>query len=213
MRKVNLDVAARIRKCHERSGMSLREVDAASGVQFSHVSGIMNGRWNAGLETLEKLAPVYKTTTEWLRNGDPRVDIRDEIAVMPWFEEISNPAVPRGRRVAFILNYLRTRYSGHLSLEDLTDIFGLDAEDIEAIAEEKCEPTPTFVKALSQLCSIPADWFELGNLAKQRLYPNIDMDEDEAKQWLSLAVKAKEAGIALQQLEAIIDALTTKERG
>lgn len=213
MRKVNLDVARRLQKCHERSGLSLREVDAASGVLFSHVSSVMKGRWNASLETLQKLAPIYKTTVKWLRNGDPRVDIRNEVASMPWFEELSDSTVPREKRVAFVLNYLSTRYSGHLSYEDLANIFGLDIEDIEAIANGQMEITSTFIKALSQLCSIPVEWFELGNLGMPRLYPATSLDDEEIKRWLSLAAKAKEAGVGIAQLEKIIDALSTKERG
>lgn len=213
MGKVNLAVAERIKKCHIRSGMSLREVDAASGVLFSNVSNIMKGRWNPKLETLEKLAPVYKTTVEWLRNGDPRVDIRDEVASQPWFQAISDSTVSRERRVSAILKYLNGRYSGHLTYEDQAEIFGVDLDDIQAIVNEEREVTPNFIKALSQLTSIPVEWFELGNLAKPVLYPAAALDDEEIQRWLSLAAKAKEAGIGITQLEKIIDALTMKERG
>lgn len=55
-------IGAQIRELREAKGLSLRELSELTGVDHNNICSIENGKYNARLDTLDKLVAVFKKT-------------------------------------------------------------------------------------------------------------------------------------------------------
>lgn len=164
-------------------------------------------------EALECLAVVYGTTVEWLRDGNPVVNIWPEIQSSAMLRDIGSANVPRAVRVSRILSFLNTRFPGHLRYSDIEAIMGLeDTGVIDGIIAGN-SPTEGFVATLAELTGIPAKWLELGNMYPLGELGIQGISAERLQKWLTLGVRAEQAGIPVEAFEAFIKQMTITKGG
>jgi transcriptional regulator with XRE-family HTH domain len=56
---IRIRIGSRIKELRTEKGLSLRQLAELSGVQYPNLSAIENGKYNARLDTLEKLESIF----------------------------------------------------------------------------------------------------------------------------------------------------------
>lgn len=200
-------VSERLTVCRERLDISYRDLAVRVGVSFSHLSHVHTGEKEATLGILDKLAPIYRSSVPWLRDGNPEVNVWSEFQETRAFKEVNDPSVGPARRVKAVLVFINDYYSGHLCFADVAKLLDLSYSVIRNILDGKA-PTDHFIRELQRLTGVPASWMQLGSFAPlSGLGPIDGITPDELKKLLALGVKAKAIGIRIDNLAELLEVM------
>lgn len=223
-------LSARLTRCKDRSGLSFRDLEQTTGASFSNLSKLHREEIPATMDNLARLALVYHTTIEYLRDGNPRVNAWRAFRDSHLYDK-SNGGTRTDRTIA-VLDYLNDTYSGHLNYKDVARILDVREYVVDNIRSKASAPAPGFVQALAELAGIPAVWVEHGDtprpeqaeidglppyvlnqlLALARQAKALDMIH-QIDQLGAILAKAKESQVPVSQIPILLDMHFTEKPG
>lgn len=196
-----------------KRGMPYRDVQAKTGYSYSYIRNLeVNADANPSIEMLSALAGVYKTTLEWLRDGNPNVDVWTSFQTTSAYAETSNPSVLPGKRIGAVLQYTIDQYPGHWSVNDLAHYMRVSPEDAHAYLDgERAEPD--LIAWVSELTGVPTSWLHLGTYYDIPTYlSDVSWQPGDVRRILAIGLRARKAGI-LDELEGIVSVLEKQKGG
>jgi transcriptional regulator with XRE-family HTH domain len=211
--KLMSTVDKRLSECRRRSMLTFDDLAKRTGWSESTFKQTHRGGQKASKEFLALVAPIYKTTEDWLEAGDPKVNVYSDFIETSAHRVASDPSFGPVRRAAAVLTYLENRFPGHLTVNDIADYLGIRSKTLEKIVSGEADEVPEhLVKAISRFSGVPASWIELGNFGPWASLgvDNIEtITSAEMRMLLQLGVRAKAAGVPIDKLVALIEAKET----
>lgn len=199
-----LETGERLEECRKRMGLTFRQLVDQTGLSQGLLNGTHTGDYKLTLQTAKTLAAFYRTTPEWLLDGNPNVSIWREFQQLPDFTELSLPTTSRTQRVAAVIRYVEEHFPRHMRREDLAKYMHTELAAIERILTGH-SPSKIVVESLATLTGVESSWMELGSFSPLAGYPEIStLDRDTLLRWLRLACYAADVGIPVSDVELIV---------